>query len=292
VIVADRVAPPPMPVAWNPHNVEFAQIDVAVRDWEGLVARADVIHHYVWSTIPQTANDDPLTDLNGNVGTTIWLLDAMRRLGGKRMVFTSSGGSVYGRLRTTPVSEDHPLNPVSAYGASKVAAEKYIGFYRAQYGVDGRIARVANPFGGGQDPRRNQGAVATFFDRALKNEAIFIWGDGSVVRDYIHISDVAAALARLADAPLSTASQVPTFNVASGEGRSLNQIVGAIGALLGRSADVQFSPARPFDVPVSVLDIARANAMIDWRPRLTFEQGLARMHDDIAAGRTCYSTLD
>jgi UDP-glucose 4-epimerase len=293
VIVADRVPPPsPSPVGIDGGSIEYAPIDLLSRDWESLVARCDVIHHYVWTTIPQTANEDPLADLYTNVGTTIWLLELMRRYGGKRMVFTSSGGSVYGQLISTPVTEDHPLNPISAYGVSKVTAEKYISFFCAQYGIDGRIARISNPFGAGQDPNRNQGAVATFLARALEGEATIVWGDGGTVRDYIHIADVANALVRLATMPLAPLNDKPVFHIASGEGRSLNQVISAIGALLNREIEVKYYSGRPFDVPVSVLDIKRASTVLDWRPLLSFEEGLARMLKDILAGRTSYSTLD
>jgi UDP-glucose 4-epimerase len=291
VVVADRLPPPPFPGDMDDGSIEFAQVDLSSRDWERLVARCDIIHHYVWTTIPQTANEDPFADLNTNVGTTIWLLNLMRRYGDKRLVFTSSGGSVYGRLASVPVTEDHPLNPISAYGVSKVAAEKYIAFFRAQYGIDGRIARVSNPFGAGQDPNRNQGAVATFLAKALQGEAITVWGDGTVIRDYIHIADVANALVRVAAAPPTPSRDTPIFHVATGEGRSLNQIIAAIRALLKQPVEVIYNTSRPFDIPVSILDIARSGAALDWHPQLTFEEGLARMLADIVAGRTSYSTL-
>jgi UDP-glucose 4-epimerase len=214
------------------------------------------------------------------------------RHGGKRLVFTSSGGTVYGRLRSTPVAEDHPLDPISAYGAAKVAAEKYIGLFRAQHGVDGRIARLANPYGTGQDAGKGLGAVTIFLDRALKGEPISIWGDGNVVRDYIHIADAAEALTRLSMVPTDPTAETPVFNIGSGEGRSLNEIIDEIRGLLGRPVTVHYDDARPFDVPVSVLDISRAKTKLDWRPQLSFKNGLSRTHEDITAGRRFYSRMD
>jgi UDP-glucose 4-epimerase len=291
VIIADRNPPPLWPASLDAGEIEFANVDLLSRDWQDLVAQCDVIHHYFWTTIPQSANEDPLADLDANVGTTIWLLNIMKQLGGKRMVFTSSGGSVYGRIHSTPITEDHPLNPISAYGVSKVAAEKYIGFFGAQYGVDGLIARLSNPFGAGQNPNRGQGAVATFLARALQGEQITVWGDGNVVRDYLHIADVADALVRLAEAPLESTLSSPVYNISSGEGRSLNQIIAAIELVLNRRVSVKYVAGRSFDVPVSILDISHTAAALDWHPRLNFEQGLKLMLKDIESGYTSYSSL-
>jgi UDP-glucose 4-epimerase len=292
VIIADHHPPPPLPLTLEASKVEFANVDLLLRDWQDLVAQSDVVHHYFWTTIPQTANENPSADLDANVGTTLWLLNVMKQFGGKRMIFTSSGGSVYGHIRSTPIPESHPLNPISAYGVSKVAAEKYIGFFSAQYGVDGRIARLSNPFGAGQNPNRGQGAVSTFLARALKGEQITVWGDGTVVRDYLHIADVAAALVRLAEATLEPTLGSSVYNISSGEGRSLNQIIAAVEVALNRAVSVKYDAGRSFDVPVSILDIAHTVAVLDWRPRLNFEQGLELMLKDMRSGCTSYSSLD
>lgn len=289
VIVADRAPPPSFPPDIPAQAVAFVPLDLATQDWAALTRGSDVVHHYVWSTVPQSANEDPLADLDTNLRATVRLLEALRGQPGKRLVFASSGGTVYGKLTETPVHEDHALAPLTAYGVSKLAAEKYIGFYRSQHGVDGRIARLSNPFGAGQNLRRNLGAVSIFLAHAMAGEPITIWGDGTVVRDYLHITDVTQALLALADAPGQAVAEAPVFNVASGEGRSLNQIVSAIGALLGRAPFVEYKPARPFDVPVSILNVDRAARVLGWRPHLGFEEGLSRMYRDLQAGRTFYS---
>jgi UDP-glucose 4-epimerase len=292
VILADRLAPPTLPGEPRKGAIDYVAFDLNSADWDGVIAHSDVVHHYLWTSTPRTAAADPHADLQANVGATISLLESLRRHRGKRLVFTSSGGTVYGRLRSTPVTEDHPLDPISAYGTAKVAAEKYIGLFRAQDGVDGRIARLANPFGVGQDFRNGLGAVAVFLEQALNGETISIWGDGSIVRDYIHIADAAEALTRLSLAPTDPTPETPVFNVGSGEGRSLNDVIDAIRSVLVRPVAVHYNDARPFDVPISVLDISRAKARLDWCPRLSFEDGLARMHEDIAAGRRFYSRMD
>ncbi len=280
VMLADRVRPeysfPPDAaerISWQP--LEFASAD-----WDALVAEAAVVHHYAWTSIPASANNNPFGDLTSNVAGTLALLEALRRRGDARIVFASSGGTVYGRLQKIPVSEDHPLMPITAYGAGKAAAEIYLGLYRALHGLDCRVARIANPYGAGQNLVRGQGAVTTFVHRALTNQPIVIWGNGEVVRDYIHVTDVASALVALALRP--HLDKFRTFNIGSGTGVSLNDLIAELERRLNRRLDVRREPARPFDVPVSVLDISRARNILGWTPRLPFAEGIARTMSDLA----------
>ena len=254
-------------------------------EFEDVLGDADVVHHYAWSTIPQTANADPLADLRDNLGILIGLLNALRRRGSGRIVFTSSGGTVYGPLSIVPAPEEHPLNPVTAYGVSKVAAEKYLNMYRALYGLDARVARLSNPYGAGQNPKRPQGAVTHFVHRALAGEPIEIWGSGEVVRDFIHVADAAAGLAALSRAEFDAGQALPVFNIGSGVGASLNEIVAAIEHRLGRTVDVRRGAARSFDLPINILDVRRAFEAFGWRPRLSLNEGIAQMIADLDSDR-------
>jgi UDP-glucose 4-epimerase len=251
--------------------------------WDRLVEQADVVHHLAWSTIPASANRDPLADIDFNLRVAVGLLEALRRRGGGRLIFSSSGGTVYGRLQQIPVSEDHPLEPVTAYGVSKLAVEKYCGVYRHLHGLDCRIARLSNPFGAGQDPYRGQGAVTAFVHRALKGAPLVIWGDGSVVRDYIHVSDAADAFVRLAELPAERLGQRFIYNIGSGVGVSLAEIVDMLGERLQRKLEVRHEASRPFDIPVSILDISAAKESLGWQPRLSFGEGLSAMIRDLIA---------
>jgi UDP-glucose 4-epimerase len=255
-------------------------------EFDSLIGAAEVIHHYAWTTMPATANADPLADLQGNLALTIGLLDAMKRRGGGKIVFASSGGTVYGRLRNIPVPEHHPLEPIVAYGVSKVAAEKYLHLYHYLYGIDARIARISNPYGAGQNPAQRQGAVTTFVHRALAGDTIEIWGDGGVVRDFIYIADVVAGLVALTDAVAFADSNLPIFNIGSGRGASLTEIVDLIERELGRPLCVEIKPARAFDVPVNVLDIVKARRELDWMPRMPLQLGIARMIADLTDDTT------
>jgi UDP-glucose 4-epimerase len=259
------------------------QADLLTADWERLIADIDVVHHYAWSSIPSSANANPAGDLYANVGSTLGLLDAIKRRSHVRLVFASSGGTVYGKLRHIPVPEEEPLAPITAYGAGKATAETYIRFYQSMYGLDCRIARIANPYGVGQDLDRGLGAITTFLNYALTAKTITIWGDGEVIRDYIHISDVARCLVKLACAPNIEGPAI--FNVGSGQGHSLNQIVAALREQLSLELKVNYTATRAFDVPVSILAIDRAQAMLGWTPRLSFAEGIKRTIDDMLAQR-------
>lgn len=280
VILADRVVPPFEFPADVRARITWTLFDMAATDWKSLTAGATTIHHYAWTTIPATANADPAGDLSANVVPTLALLETIRRSTNRpRLIFASSGGTVYGKLRHLPVHEDHPLVPITAYGVSKAAVELYLAHYRAAYGLDCRVARLANPFGAGQDLARGQGAATTFLHRALAGRAIAIWGDGEVVRDYIHISDAAAGMVALACAAQTDDHWI--FNIASGHGVSLNGIVTELEAQLGRTLKVRHESGRPFDVPISVLDVTLARIVLGWSPRLSFPDGIARTLRDL-----------
>lgn len=288
VVVADVVPPPEALIA---AGALFRPVTPGGPDWPGLLADCGVVHHYAWSTVPATANANPIADLDANLRTFITLLEAMRQDGPRRLVFAASGGTVYGRVTETPVAETAAFAPVTAYGASKAAAELYLGYYQACHGIDCRVARISNPFGAGQ-ALRGQGAVTTFVFRALSGEPITIWGDGAVVRDYIHVADLVAGLLALTDAPRRSTEQMPmTYNLGSGVGLSLNDLINILRAELGADLDVRHEPGRPFDVPVNVLDISRAKADLGWRPQLTFREGCARMIRDLRHGHGLFSTL-
>ena len=276
VVLADRTTPETLPpgMSFIPFNLENA-------DWGALIDGVNVIHHYAWSSIPATADANPAADLAQNAIPTLSLLDAMKRQGTQapRLVFTSSGGTVYGRLRRVPVPEDHPLQPVTAYGAGKASVEMYMSQHRLLHGLDCRIARLSNPFGAGQNVARGQGAASVFLHKALRGEVIEIWGDGEVMRDYVHISDVAVGLVALATCELPEHTHI--FNIGSGKGTSLNGIVTEIEHHLGHSISVRRTPSRPFDVPISILDISLARDLLGWVPRLNFADGMARTIDEL-----------
>jgi UDP-glucose 4-epimerase len=246
---------------------------------ETAVAGCDVVFHLAGTTLPKSSNDDPAYDVHSNVEGTLALLEAARLHRVVKVVFVSSGGTVYGIPQRVPITEDHPTDPITSYGITKLAIEKYLHFYREMYGVDYAVLRLANPYGELQRTDRAQGAVAVFLNRVINSMPIEIWGDGSVVRDYVYVGDTVDAMTAVAFS--DTPSRV--YNVGSGHGTSLLELVAAIETVSGTKPLVEFKPGRPFDVPASVLDITRARAELGWEPRVSLSDGLRRTFDWLAA---------
>lgn len=234
-----------------------------------------VVVHLVSTTLPASSNDNPIYDVEANVVSTLRLLDAARQAGARRLLFISSGGTVYGPARRLPIDEDHPTDPACSYGIGKLAIEKYLGLYSRLHGLRSTVLRFSNPYGERQNPGSAQGAVAVFLGRILAGQPIEIWGDGSATRDYLYIGDGARAF-RLV---LEQDPAGGVYNVGSGIGVSLDELVAALGRVTGRPVAVERKPGRPLDVPANVLDSSRLSAAVGWRPEVPLEEGLARTWD-------------
>jgi UDP-glucose 4-epimerase len=242
-------------------------------DLDRALQGVDICFHLVSTTLPRSSNLDTVYDAETNLVGTLRMIDLALRHGVKRIVFVSSGGTVYGTPRQVPIREDHATDPLCAYGITKLAIEKHLELARVLHGLEYTVLRLANPYGERQRPEASQGAVAVFLGKALKNEAIEVWGDGSVVRDFIYIGDVVAALLA---ASRGGATEQRVFNIGSGRGNSVTEVLECIGACLGRRPQVHYLPARVFDVPVNVLDIARAREHLAWAPGVDLLAGVSR----------------
>lgn len=236
----------------------------------GIVARDDIVVHLLGGSAPAESNADPVADVEASLLPSLRLIDACADAGVKRMIFLSSGGTVYGPSNAERLAEDDPTNPISAYGINKLAVEKYLGLYRHLHGLNAIVLRVANPYGPYQR-RRAQGVVGAALHKALAGTPIEIWGDGSVVRDYLHIDDVVAAI--LLAAKHHGSNWV--FNIGSGQGRSIGEVVADVCAVTGTPlTSVIYSPGRLADVPRNVLECSRAAQELGWRPRVAWMDGL------------------
>lgn len=228
----------------------------------------DLVIHLVSSTVPSTSNLDAIADIEGNLVGSVKLMNQMRQIGNRRMIFLSSGGTVYGNPASLPVPETHPLNPISSYGIVKVAIEQYLGMYQQLYGISSTILRVSNPFGPRQSHLGVQGVIPTFFHRILEGESIKVWGTGDNVRDYIYIDDLVSAVvaASKRDAP-------GIYNIGAGTGTSLLDLIKTVSQASGVEPKIEFLPERDFDVKAVVLDIAKAAQTFDWQPRIGLQDG-------------------
>lgn len=253
--------------------VEWIEGDFINREHvDNAVSGCDIIYHLVSTTLPRSSNENPAYDIETNVIGTLHLLEAVRKHKVKKIIFVSSGGTIYGIPEEIPLKESHPTEPICSYGISKLAIEKYLSLFHFLHGIEYCVLRLANPYGERQRVSAAQGAIAVFLYKALRNEAIEIWGDGSVTRDYFHVSDAVSALVKA----LSYEGDNRIFNIGSGVGRSLNEILDAIDLLLGTPVKRVYLPSRAFDVSVNILDISKAEDVLNWKPQMPFADGLSR----------------
>jgi len=213
-------------------------------------------------------------DIRTNVLPTIRLLELAKERGLERLLFASSGGTVYGIPNDRkPLKESDPTNPISAYGVSKLMVEKFVQLFSFNFGLPYVIFRFANPYGPHQSSQGMQGAVSVFLGKAERNEPITIWGDGSTVRDYIYEDDLAEAVLSV----LARDRCTGIFNVGVGKGVTLNEVVQTIEQSLGRTANVEYKEKRMFDVPYNVLDTTRISAETGWKAQTSLIDGLRLM---------------
>lgn len=234
------------------------------------IASCETVFHFVHTYTPQSADLNMAEDVRQNVVSSLALLDISCKLKVKRIVFVSSGGTVYGPAPHVPTPETALTDPISAYGISKLTIEKYLGLYEHHHDLSFRVLRVANLFGPFQLPGKNQGVIAALISCALHNKEFEIWGDGLAIRDYVYVDDVVDALLLAA----VDESDERIFNIGSGQGRDLHQVIAEIEANLGTKLAVRLAQGRLIDVPVSILAIERARAILGWSPRTPFNVGI------------------
>lgn len=249
---------------------DFSRLTAA--QFAELLQGIDVVYHLVSTTVP--SNEDSLLDVQTNVMPTLRLLEACKKKA-VRVVFFSSGGTVYGKPQRIPIQEEHGTNPICSYGVQKLAIEKYLQLYQHAAGLEYVILRIANPYGVRQVPFTTQGVIATFLAKALLGEPLEVWGDGSVVRDYLYVGDVA----RVAVLALRYQGPERIFNIGSGCGHSLNELLETLETAVGRSLEVRYRPGRKQDVSANILDIARAQAELNWQPQISLLAGVQAMRD-------------
>lgn len=222
-------------------------------DFDSLLYGQDVVYHLVSSTVPATSNQKITQEMMSNVVFTSKLLESCVNSKIKQVIFMSSGGTVYGKENKCPLKEKTPTNPISSYGVQKVTIEKLLYLHRYLYGLDYRIIRLANPYGPYQRPNGVLGAVTTFTYKALKDEEIIVYGDGSVVRDYIYIDDAIRAIQKISEGE----NRHRTFNLGCGYGVSIKELLITIQNVLGKKLNIRYQSSRKVDVPINYLDISR-----------------------------------
>ena len=214
---------------------------------------------------------DPLFDASVNVLGTIALLEASRRAGVRRVVYTSTGGAGYGDTDVLPTPEDHPTRPASPYGVTKIAAERYLDCWSALASVPCLTLRLANVYGPRQNPHGEAGVVAIFGDRLLRGQPCVINGDGEQTRDYVYVGDVADAVARAIARP----EAVGIANIGTAVETSVNILYARLTRAAGIDRPARHGPGLPGEQRRSVLDPARAKSLLGWTPLTGLDEGLA-----------------
>ena len=257
------------------YRAPLSQVKYIQGDFDDVFQLAEALHgidavcHLISTTVPSTSNLDIVKDVKNNLVNSLYLLEQMRKKNVHRILYMSSGGAVYGNTDLIPAREKDPLNPISSYGVVKVAIEKYLFMYQQLYGLQPIVLRPSNPYGPRQGHIGVQGVIGTLLAKALSNEALEVWGDGSVIRDYIYIVDLAELCVKSLERKVCG-----VFNAGSGIGHSINDIISILQDVINKPLQVKYSEGRDYDVKKIILDIDHAMHQFNWRPNVSLYDGI------------------
>jgi UDP-glucose 4-epimerase len=253
-------------------NLQVVRADIRKipRSFVRRLRRVDTVCHLAAVTSVQQSVRDPVFTTQVNLVGTLNVLEAAKALKAERVVFASSA-AVYGRPRTFPIAEDAIVSPISPYGASKAASELYLGSFVENHGIEAVSLRYFNVYGPRQTASQYAGVISIFAKRALNQQPLQIFGDGSQTRDFIFVSDVV-------DATMASLEMTPenrTFNIASGNERTVLELTRVVQGITGSPTGLEFLPPRTGDIPRSVADTARAMRELGFEARTSLEDGLS-----------------
>ncbi|MFA7288287.1 MAG: NAD-dependent epimerase/dehydratase family protein [Melioribacteraceae bacterium] len=252
-------------------NVDYriSNLDNIPDLYEALLG-VDVLFHLASLSVPSTSNIDTVSDINKNLIPTLNILNLSIKLGLKRIVYFSSGGAVYGIPSTPLIKEDHSLNPISSYGIVKATIERYLLLYQKMYDLQLLILRPSNPFGPRQGHFIAQGVISTFLRQIKTNEKITVFGDGNAQKDYIYINDLIWLTYNLI-----INNQVGVFNLGSGKGTSINQIIDKIRSITRKNFEINYVAKQIYDVDHFVLDISKITELFSDFPKTALIDGIS-----------------
>ena len=260
-------------------NPNFTRIedDIVTADLDGLLAhhQPEVVFHLAAQIDVRKSVANPIHDAKVNVIGTIRLAEAARKANVRKVVHTSSGGSIYGTPHNFPTNESTNTDPASPYAAGKVAGEIYLNTFRHLYGMDCSHIAPANVYGPRQDPHGEAGVVAIFSKALLSGKPTRVFGDGSNTRDYVYVDDVVDAFVK-ASGPKGGGQR---FNIGTGVETSDRKLHSAVAKAVGAPDDPEFAPERLGDLKRSCLDVRLAEMVLGWRPHVRLDEGVARTVD-------------
>lgn len=263
----------------NPYSPEANFVKGDIRD-AGLVSilanQADIIIHCAAQIYVSRSMDDPIFDAQNNVLGTLNLLNAARKAGIKRFVYFSSA-AIYGDTVHLPVSESHPQEPLSPYGASKLSGEKYALMFHRAYGLPTTSIRPFNIYSPRQDPSNPySGVISKFIDNVSKGQPPVIFGDGSATRDFVSVHDVVDMVMLMLENPAAVGK---AFNCGTGKATRIDELAKTIIDLYGKDLEPEYRPERPGDIKDSYADISRAKKVLGYEPKISLIQGLKGMNE-------------
>ncbi|EOH77462.1 NAD-dependent epimerase/dehydratase family protein [Enterococcus malodoratus] len=241
-------------------------------DFDLLLRNQDIVFHLISTTVPTTSNQHISEELMSNVVTTSKLLESCVKTKIKKFIFMSSGGTVYGSDCNCPIKEEDSTNPITAYGIQKLTIEKLLYLYKTMYGLDYKVIRLANPYGPYQKPNGVLGAVTTFTYQAINGECINLYGDGSVIRDFIYIDDAIKGIMNIA----LDCSNERTFNLGSGKGTSMKELIQKIDDSLNLKLEIKYLQERKVDVPVNFLDVSKYENLYGPVQTISLKEGIVK----------------
>lgn len=258
-------------------KIEMARMDIT----KSLSASAalegvETVVQLISTSSPGLQNRNMEEDIQANVIPHIRFIRNAMESGVKRYIFVSSGGTIYGKGHTAPISEDAPTLPLNSHGLTKLMVEQYIKMHGAVDDLDFTILRLANPFGPGQVYKNGQGLIPSILTRHANKKPITIFSQGAAARDFIYIEDVIEAIVSAIDA---TATRKATINIGSGRARTVLSVIEALESIMGVTFEKEHAGDRKTDVDVNVLDITRARDLLSWQPHTDFDIGLRRTVD-------------
>ncbi len=274
-----------------PAAARFVKGDITTPDAATLVrdGRFDVVCHLAAQIDVRRSVLDPAYDATRNILGTLNIMEAVRTSGhGTRTVFSSTGGALYGDFDPPPSAETFSKDPEAPYGIAKLSVEYYLAYYGRVHGLDTVALRYGNVFGPRQDPHGEAGVVAIFCNRILDGRALTVFGDGEQTRDYVYAGDVAAANFAAATAALPPRGRLDAraFNIGTGIETSVNTLAETLRTVSGTTAEIENAPARAGELARSALDTRKAQAVLEWKPTMSLQAGLAETYRFFANRRT------
>lgn len=224
-------------------------------DLVNVLKDVDYVFHFISTTTPVTAENDPQIDIDTNIRMSVVLFELCVEAKVKRVLFASTGGAIYGQGNGTPFKEDDITLPISPYAIGKLTIENYLRYFRVKFNLDSVVFRIANPYGERQPLHSKQGVIPVFLENVILGKPLIVLGDGSMVRDYVYVKDVVKMISSV----FSKEVKHEVYNIGSGRGETINEVIGAINSATGKKTEIEHRPAPTTFIKKVTLDTARYN---------------------------------